>query len=199
MNFLVLGSPLLLFMLNYDWTTSYFIKLVGALLTLVGIIELKSEFKGLLKLKKATALYAVFCGVSAGCIAFMKFFHILGSEKIKLRPLGDLLSLALWAGAVFFGLYISRQVYNCIDKERENLSDTVGLVRLGYTLTKVIYLTVFTYVSNVIYILLPYRQTADFFAVLMMIGKICLYVLIIVYSVRFFRVRTSYYQKENDN
>ena len=90
-------------------------------------------------------------------------------------------------------------LYKLLDKNRELLSDTVNLVKLGDTLKKLYFVTVFTYVSNLIYMLLPYRQTADFFAVLMIIGKIVLYVLIIISTVRFFRLRTDYYSHTADD
>lgn len=199
MNFLVLGTPFLLFMLNYDWPVSYLIKLVGAVLILVGLIELKNDIKDQDKLKTLTVCYTIVCGASTAGTFVLRMIVDMGN-KVEAVPLAaKLICLILWAAAVLVSVYIMDMLYKLLDKNRELLSDTVNLVKLGDTLKKLYFVTVFTYVSNLIYMLLPYRQTADFFAVLMIIGKLVLYVLIIISTVRFFRLRTDYYSHTADD
>ena len=199
MNFLVLGTPFLLFMLNYDWPLSYIIKLVGTVFVLIGLIELKDKLKNPDKLKTITVSYIIVCAASAAGTLILRMIVDMG-RKVEVIPwAAKLICLVLWAAAVLVSVYIMDMLYKLIDKNRELLSDTVNLVKMGDTLKKVYFVTVFTYISNCIYILLPYRQTADFFAVLMIIGKLVLYVLIIIAAVRFFKLRTDYYRQTTDD
>ncbi len=199
MNFLVLGTPFLLFMLNYDWPLSYIIKLVGTVFVLIGLIELKDKLKNPDKLKTITVSYIIVCAASAAGTLILRMIVDMG-RKVEVIPwAAKLICLVLWAAAVLVSVYIMDMLYKLIDKNRELLSDTVNLVKMGDTLKKVYFVTVFTYISNCIYILLPYRQTADFFAVLMIIGKLVLYVLIIIAAVRFFKLRTDYYRQTADD
>ena len=199
MNFLVLGTPLLLFMLNYDWPLSYAIKLVGAVFIIIGLTELKNDFLAVDKTKKLLIYFIVFNAVSGIVILSLRFGHAFDNDILKV-PLGfRLLALLFWAAASIGSVYAMKQIYYLLDVDRDQLFSTVNLVKLEYTLKKIYYVTVFVYISNVIYVLLPYRQTGDFFGVLMAIGKIILYVLIIVATVRFFMVRSDYYQKAEDS
>ena len=199
MNFLVLGTPFLLFMLNYDWPLSYIIKLVGTVFVLIGLIELKDKLKNPDKLKTITVSYIIVCAASAAGTLILRMIVDMG-RKVEVIPwAAKLICLVLWAAAVLVSVYIMDMLYKLIDKNRELLSDTVNLVKMGDTLKKVYFVTVYTYISNCIYILLPYRQTADFFAVLMIIGKLVLYVLIIIAAVRFFKLRTDYYRQTADD
>ena len=199
MNFLVLGTPFLLFMLNYDWPLSYIIKLVGTVFVLIGLIELKDKLKNPDKLKTITVSYIIVCAASAAGTLILRMIVDMG-RKVEVIPwAAKLICLVLWAAAVLVSVYIMDMLYKLIDKNRELLSDTVNLVKMGDTLKKVYFVTVFTYISNCIYILLPYRQTADFFAGLMIIGKLVLYVLIIIAAVRFFKLRTDYYRQTVDD
>ena len=195
MNFLVLGTPFLLFMLNFDWSVSYAVKLVGAIFMLVGMYELKNEMSHDNKLKKYFTACLGFSAAGGIVILVMRLLSTLGESVKNVSAAANAFALLIWGAAVIIPLYCIAMLYGYIDDNRDKLTDTVNLVKLGFTLKKVYIVTVFAYVSNVIYVLLPYRQTADFFAVLMIIGKITLYVLIIVSTVRFFKVRIDYYIK----
>ncbi|MBR1422984.1 MAG: hypothetical protein IJ571_06040 [Ruminococcus sp.] len=199
MNFLVLGTPFLLFMLNYDWPLSYAIKLVGAVFIIIGLAELRSQLKYEAKLKTLFVVFAFLCGFSAVLVQILRLLSVLGEMSKTVPLVADIIALLLWAAAVLIPLYAISMLYDVLDKNREYLAYTANLVKLEYTLKKICFVTIFVYISNVIYVLLPYRQTGDFFGVLMAIGKIILYILIIIASIRFFKVRSDYYQKAEDS
>lgn len=199
MNFLVLGTPFLLFMLNYDWPLSYAIKLVGAVFIFIGLTELKNEFLSADKTKRLLMPFIILNAVSAVVIFCIRSGNAFDKDILKVPLCFRLSALLFWAAATIGAVYIMKQIYHLLDADRDLLFGTVNLVKLEYTLKKIYFVTIFVYISNVFYVLLPYRQTGDFFGVLMAIGKMFLYVLIIVATVRLFGVRSDYYRKAEDS
>lgn len=83
MNFFMVGSFFMLFMLNADWTSNYVIKLVGFLFFAVGTAEAEERTDAFAHLKKPAYTCAM-CALVVVCQLLLKLLSCgNGGERYK--------------------------------------------------------------------------------------------------------------------
>ena len=70
MNFFMVGSFFMLFMLNAGWTSNYVIKLVGFLFFAVGTAEAEERTDAFAHLKKPAYTSSAMCALAVVCSPF---------------------------------------------------------------------------------------------------------------------------------
>ena len=72
MNFFMVGSFFMLFMLNAGWTSNYVIKLVGFLFFAVGTAEAEERTDAFTHLKKSAYTSSAMCALAVVCQLLLK-------------------------------------------------------------------------------------------------------------------------------
>ena len=91
MNFFMVGSFFMLFMLNAGWTSNYVIKLVGFLFFAVGTAEAEERTDAFAHLKKPAYTSSAMCALAVVCQLLLK---LLSPAAMAANVISILLSAA---------------------------------------------------------------------------------------------------------
>ena len=89
MNFFMVGSFFMLFMLNAGWTSNYVIKLVGFLFFAVGTAEAEERTDAFTHLKKPAYTSSAMCALAVVCQLLLK---LLSPAAMAANVISSLLS-----------------------------------------------------------------------------------------------------------
>ena len=112
MNFFMVGSFFMLFMLNAGWTSNYVIKLVGFLFFAVGTAEAAERTDAFAHLKKPAYTSSAMCALAVVCQLLLKLLSPAAMAA-------NVISILLSAATVYMSLNLMRMFLVALDSHRE--------------------------------------------------------------------------------
>ena len=112
MNFFMVGSFFMLFMLNAGWTSNYVIKLVGFLFFAVGTAEAEERTDAFAHLKKPAYTSCAMCALAVVCQLLLKLLSPAAMAA-------NVISILLSAATVYMSLNLMRMFLVALDSHRE--------------------------------------------------------------------------------
>ena len=129
MNFFMVGSFFMLFMLNAGWTSNYVIKLVGFLFFAVGTAEAEERTDAFAHLKKPAYTSSTMCALAVVCQLLLKLLSPAAMAA-------NVISILLSAATVYMSLNLMRMFLVALDSHRELVEDVSNIVRLQGSFNK---------------------------------------------------------------
>ena len=133
MNFFMVGSFFMLFMLNAGWTSNYVIKLVGFLFFAVGTAEAEERTDAFAHLKKPAYTSSAMCALAVVCQLLLKLLSPAAMAA-------NVISILLSAATVYMSLNLMRMVLVALDSHRELVEDVSNIVRFQQACSYDVYL-----------------------------------------------------------
>ena len=112
MNFFMVGSFFMLFMLNAGWTSNYVIKLVGFLFFAVGTAEAEERTDAFAHLKKPAYTSSAMCALAVVCQLLLKLLSPAAMAA-------NVISILLSAATVYMSLNLMRMFLVALDSHRD--------------------------------------------------------------------------------
>ena len=134
MNFFMVGSFFMLFMLNAGWTSNYVIKLVGFLFFAVGTAEAEERTDAFAHLKKPAYTSSAMCALAVVCQLLLKLLSPAAMAA-------NVISILLSAATVYMSLNLMRMFLVALDSHRELVEDISNIVRLQGSFNKLALMT----------------------------------------------------------
>lgn len=193
MNFFMVGSFFMLFMLNAGWTSNYVIKLAGFLFFAVGTAEAAERTEAFSHLKKPAYTSSAMCGLAVVCQLLLK---LLSPAAMAVNVISILLS----AATVYMSLNLMRMFLVALDSHRELVEDVSNIVRLQGSFNKLALMTLIYFGGDLLNRLIPIEFVTTLTGVIAAIAKILVYIFLIIMLYNFNKLRTDYEnRREREN
>ena len=186
MNFFMVGSFFMLFMLNAGWTSNYVIKLVGFLFFAVGTAEAEERTNAFAHLKKPAYTSSTMCALAVVCQLLLK---LLSPAAMAANVISILLSAAT-----------VRMFLVALDSHRELVEDVSNIVRLQGSFNKLALMTFIYFGGDLLNRLIPIEFVTTLAGVVAAIAKILVYIFMLIMLYNFNKLRTDYEKRrEREN
>ena len=177
MNFSMVGSFFMLFMLNAGWTSNYVIKLVGFLFFAVGTAEAEERTDAFAHLKKPAYTSSAMCALAVVCQLLLKLLSPAAMAA-------NVISILLSAATVYMSLNLMRMF----------------LVRLQGSFNKLALMTFIYFGGDLLNRLIPIEFVTTLAGVIAAIAKILVYIFLLIMLYNFNKLRTDYEKRrEREN
>ena len=184
MNFFMVGSFFMLFMLNAGWTSIYVIKLVGFLFFAVGTAEAEERTDAFAHLKKPAYTSSAMCALAVVCQLLLKLLSPAAMAA-------NVISILLSAATVYMSLNLMRMFLVALDSHRELVEDVSNIVRLQGS---------FNFGGDLLNRLIPIEFVTTLAGVIAAIAKILVYIFLLIMLYNFNKLRTDYEKRrEREN
>ena len=184
MNFFMVGSFFMLFMLNAGWTSNYVIKLAGFLFFAVGTAEAEERTDAFAHLKKPAYTSSAMCALAVVCQLLLKLLSPAAMAA-------NVISILLSAATVYMSLNLMRMFLVALDSHRELVEDVSNIVRLQGSFNKLALMT-FIYFGG--------EFVTTLAGVIAAIAKILVYIFLLIMLYNFNKLRTDYEKRrEREN
>ena len=185
MNFFMVGSVFMLFMLNADWTSNYVIKLAGFVFFAVGVFESEEHTDAFSHLKKPAWTSSAMCAAAAAAQLLLK---LLKPADIA----ANIISILLCVAVTYMSLNLFRMFYVALDKHRELVTDASNIVRLGGNFQKLALFTAVNVVCDLLNRLIPLELVSTLAGVFTAVSKILVYIFLLILAFNFYKLRTDF-------
>ena len=209
MNFLCVGSALLLFQLNIGWASNYIVKAVGCLLFSVGAKELldlmghmgkiysenidksalENDFAKLNKLYRHCLMSAGLCALSAVCVKLMQVINPVDFAM-------NVIYILLGGATIFISFNLFRMAYVFLTendklamRELRLTNDKSNLRRLGGSFSKLFICVALNFGLDILNRFVKIDFISSMAGVGVAISKILLYIFLAVLVYNFNKVR----------
>ena len=189
MNFFMVGSFFMLFMLNAGWTSNYVIKLVGFLFFAVGTAEAEERTNAFAHLKKPAYTSSTMCALAV-------VLKLLSPAAMA----ANVISILLSAATVYMSLNLMRMFLVALDSHRELVEDVSNIVRLQGSFNKLALMTFIYFGGDLLNRLIPIEFVTTLAGVVAAIAKILVYIFMLIMLYNFNKLRTDYEKRrEREN
>lgn len=185
MNFSMVGSFFMLFMLNAGWTSNYVIKLVGFLFFAVGTAEAEERTDAFAHLKKPAYTSSAMCALAVVCQLLLKLLSPAAMAA-------NVISILLSAATVYMSLNLMRMFLVALDSHRELVEDVSNIVRLQGSFNKLALMTFIYFGGDLLNRLIPIEFVTTLAGVIAAIAKILVYIFLLIMLYNFNKLRTDY-------
>lgn len=193
MNFFMVGSFFMLFMLNAGWTSNYVIKLVGFLFFAVGTAEAEERTDAFAHLKKPAYTSSAMCALAVVCQLLLKLLPPAAMAA-------NVISILLSAATVYMSLNLMRMFLVALDSHRELVEDVSNIVRLQGSFNKLALMTLIYFGGDLLNRLIPIEFVTTLAGVIAAIAKILVYIFLLIMLYNFNKLRTDYEKRrEREN
>ena len=187
MNFFMVGSFFMLFMLNAGWTSNYVIKLAGFLFFAVGTAEAEERTDAFAHLKKPAYTSSAMCAL---------LLKLLSPAAMA----ANVISILLSAATVYMSLNLMRMFLVALDSHRELVEDVSNIVRLQGSFNKLALMTFIYFGGDLLNRLIPIEFVTTLAGVIAAIAKILVYIFLLIMLYNFNKLRTDYEKRrEREN
>ena len=191
MNFFMVGSFFMLFMLNAGWTSNYVIKLVGFLFFAVGTAEAEERTDAFAHLKKPAYTSSAMCALAVVCQLLLKLLSPAAMAA-------NVISILLSAATVYMSLNLMRMFLVALDSHRELVEDVSNIVRLQGSFNKLALMTFIYFGGDLLN--RPIEFVTTLAGVIAAIAKILVYIFLLIMLYNFNKLRTDYEKRrEREN
>lgn len=185
MNFFMVGSFFMFFMLNAGWTSNYVIKLVGFLFFAVGTAEAEERTDAFAHLKKPAYTSSAMCALAVVCQLLLKLLSPAAMAA-------NVISILLSAATVYMSLNLMRMFLVALDSHRELVEDVSNIVRLQGSFNKLALMTFIYFGGDLLNRLIPIEFVTTLAGVIAAIAKILAYIFLLIMLYNFNKLRTDY-------
>lgn len=185
MNFFMVGSFFMLFMLNAGWTSNYVIKLAGFLFFAVGTAEAEERTDAFAHLKKPAYTSSAMCALAVVCQLLLKLLSPAAMAA-------NVISILLSAATVYMSLNLMRMFLVALDSHRELVEDVSNIVRLQGSFNKLALMTFIYFGGDLLNRLIPIEFVTTLAGVIAAIAKILVYIFLLIMLYNFNKLRTDY-------
>ncbi len=189
MNFFMVGSFFMLFMLNADWASNYAVKLVGFIFFVLGTMEAADFTDAFSHIKKPAVTSAAMCAVAFAAQLLMKLLKPAAMAS-------NIISILLFAATLYMSLNVFRMFVNALDSHRELVDDVSHIVRLQSNFNKLAIFTIINFCGDVLNRLIPLELFTTLGGVVTAISKILIYIFLLILLFSFNKLRTDFDKRQ---
>lgn len=194
-----MGSLMLMFSLNIDWTANYVIKLAGFLFLLVGSAQIRASLDNQPESKiayenigKEASVCSGFTLVAIMCVLLTKFV---------LKPsllVGNVVYIIIGIAVTYMALNLYRKLVANLISDGENplfVDNKANIKRLGKSYKRLAFTIAVNVLFDVVQRIVPISIVDGTAGAIVAVTRILGYILLVILCVQFYKIRTDFNKK----